>query len=293
MGVDREVHDETSLNDRDHLLEQVTAQNVSQLRLGRASFFTPQRLVAHIAENPGLAWRMRDQNEYVIAGSWRHRADIGHILEMTYGRWREDLLVFILDAFRKQGAKLVVSVLDDYSLYLALYARFGFIRLDEIIELEQLRPPNLPSAPPVTIRKMLPADQPAVLAVDEAAFPWLWRNSDEEFSWYGEQHGVEIYVADPDGLGVVGYAGLTIKGREGHLDRLAVAPGQQGLGFGAALLRFSVQRVAQAGVHRMALSTQSGNLRSQRLYRWFGFKPTFRTQKIYGFWLDGGESSVE
>lgn len=279
--------------DRSRLVEPVTPENAGCLRLSRASYFTPQRLSLHVSEYPGLVWRIAGQNEYVIGGHWRHRAEVGHILEMTYGRSRDVLLPFIVDVFRDLGARLVVITLDDLSLYRAFHAKFGFEQIDEIIELERTSVGGLPSASPVAIRRMLPEDLPAVVAVDEATFPWLWRNSREEFGWYGSQWGVEIYVAADEDSSIVGYAGLTIRGRDGHLDRLAVAPSCQGLGYGAALLRFSVERMVRAGVLRLALSTQANNKVSQQLYRWFGFRPTFRSQKIYGLWLNGGESGVE
>ncbi len=292
MEVDHELRREIDLPDRSHLIEEVTPESVGSLKLTRASYFTPQRLILHVSESPGFVWKIRGQNEYVIAGRWRHRDEIGHILEMTYGRHRDILLSFVLDVFRDRGTKLVVIPLDDLSLYRAFYAKFGFERLDEIIELERSNNKEIPPTVSLFINKMSPEDLPAVLAVDKASFPWLWRNSLEEFEWYGSQWGVETYVARDD-HGIIGYSGLTIRGLDGHLDRLAVLPSYQGQGYGSALLRYSIERMMQAGVRYIALSTQSSNKVSQQLYRLFGFRPTFRSQKIYGLWLDESFSIPE
>lgn len=280
------------LPDGNPSVEPVTLDNVGQLKLCKGSYYTPERLAAHIAEQPDLVWRVQGQHEYVIAGYWRHRVEIGQLLELTYGRHRDVLLSFILDVFRKKMARLVVVTLDDFSLYLAFYAKLGFQRLDEIIEMERIGVDNIPSTPSVAIRPFRQDDFADALTVDQAAFPWLWQNSMEEFRWYSSLEGVEVFVALDGEEKIVGYAGLTMRGRDGHLDRLAVLPSQQGSGYGAALVRYSIEHMLRTGVRRIALSTQTTNKTSQRLYRWFGFRPTFRAQKIYGLWLDGGNQIV-
>jgi ribosomal protein S18 acetylase RimI-like enzyme len=273
-------------------VEPVTLDNIGQLKLCKGSYYTIEKLTEHIAGQPGLVWRVRGQHEYVIAGHWRHRTEIGQILELTYGRSRKLLLPHILDIFRRQNSKLVVASLDDFSLYLAFYAKFGFERLDEIIEMERIGIDDIPATRPADIRRFHQEDLDETVHADQGAFPWLWRNSVEEFSWYVGLEGVEVYVARDADEKIVGYSGFTSRGREGHLDRLAVLPDYQGSGYGAALVRFSVERMLQKGARRIALSTQTNNTKSQRLYRWFGFRPTFRAQKIYGLWLDGGKPLV-
>ncbi|MCL5265320.1 MAG: GNAT family N-acetyltransferase [Chloroflexi bacterium] len=275
---------------RNELVEPVTQQNASHLRLCTSSRFTSQMLVRHIAENPDLAWKVRGENEYIVGGFWRHRAEIGHIVEMTLGRRADVLLSRLLDVFRDLGTKLVVVTLEDFSPDSASYRRLGLSQLDEIVEFERTGCNNLPPAAKIDIRGFAPQDFSAVLDVDHAAFPWLWRNSDDELRWYSNHGGVEIYVAD-GGSAIFGYAGLTINGKEGHLDRLAVVPDLQGKGLGAALLRFSIEQMARLGVRHVGLSTQHNNQRSQRLYRVFGFRPRLRSHKIYGLWLGGEEEA--
>ncbi|MBI5957029.1 MAG: GNAT family N-acetyltransferase, partial [Chloroflexi bacterium] len=72
----------------------------------------------------------------------------------------------------------------------------------------------------------------------------------------------------------------------GHLDRLGIHPSRQGLGYGADLLAFAIQRMASQGARRVGLSTQAENGRSQRLYEGFGFRRTGDSYQLYGLWLD-------
>jgi ribosomal-protein-alanine N-acetyltransferase len=122
------------------------------------------------------------------------------------------------------------------------------------------------------------------MEVDHAAFPWLWWNSQEEFDWYLGVPGVEAYVL-LEGERVVAYAGLTISGRQGHLDRLAVHPDVQTRGYGRALVLFVLQRMAARRVERVALTTQVDNYKSAGLYTALGFVRTAIRYPIYGVWL--------
>ncbi len=113
----------------------------------------------------------------------------------------------------------------------------------------------------------------ALVSLDHDAFPWLWRNSAEEFRLYLAMPEVEVWVG-LSGERLVSYVGLTHFPGWGHLDRIAVAPVAQSAGFGRESLRFAVHRVAELGARRMGLSTQGDNVRSQRLYESVGFRRT-------------------
>ena len=138
--------------------------------------------------------------------------------------------------------------------------------------------------PSLTLARVDGTDLGPVLEVDHRSFPWLWRNSAEEFAGYIAAPGVEVLIGRADGA-AVGYAGFTINRNWGHLDRLGVVEGAQGRGWGAALLAEALTRMAARGVTRVTLSTQETNVQSQRLYRGFGFRRTSDFHLIYGRWL--------
>ena len=264
----------------------LTAENVSKLRLLRNSRFASSALMLHVKENEQFCAQVAGSNEYAIGGRWRRRADIGYVVEMTQGPNREKLLNHLKDLFSRAGMQAVVVACDDVSLFVSFYAKHGFEKLDEIIELERSSTGRLPAVSNIVVRPCTPQDLEAVIDVDSHSFPWLWQNTRSELDWYYSLPDVEVYVAESPTEQVVGYTGITIRGPHGHLDRLAVHSSRQREGYGAALLNFAVRRLEQRRARHITLSTQANNLRSQNLYRKFGFHHTFRSQAIYGIRLD-------
>ncbi|MBA3449964.1 MAG: GNAT family N-acetyltransferase, partial [Chloroflexia bacterium] len=126
----------------------------------------------------------------------------------------------------------------------------------------------------------------AVVQIDDAAFPWLWRNNRTELDVYLNTPGVSVSVVEDDGE-TVGYVGVTLFSGWGHLDRIAVAPNLQGRGYGRDALALTFDAMRQRGACRVALSTQRLNVRSQRLYERFGFRRTYdHDYRLFGRWTD-------
>lgn len=264
----------------------LVVDRLPRLRLARNSRFTTSTLEQHVEENGNFCWVAAGTDEYVVGGRWRRRADIGHVIEMTQGRHRDALLERLTASFRRIGMTLVVVACDDFSLYVSFYSKQGFEKLDEIIELERYPGATSEPANGVRVRPYAHEDLAEAIETDRLAFPWLWQNNEAEFRWYLSMPGVEMYVAESQEGKIVGYAGLTINGSHGHLDRLAVHPDWQKKGYGTALLRATIERMERQRTKRITLSTQAHNVRSQSLYRKFGFHHTFRSQTIYGLRLD-------
>lgn len=238
-----------------------------------------------IGSNPGLAWRVDGTSEYVIGGHWRRRAEIGSVEELHARKHRRRLLVHLRNQLRQAGAALMVLSTVEQDRNLGAYLAEGFVVVDEIVRYQRDGTgPRVP-APDLPIRPLLAADRPRLLTVDHSAFPWLWWNSDEEFDWYLGLPGVEAYVL-LEGERVVGYAGITISGRQGHLDRLAVDPDYQARGYGKALVQHVLRRMAERRVERVALTTQVDNYKSAGLYAALGFVRTGVRYPIYGAWLN-------
>jgi ribosomal protein S18 acetylase RimI-like enzyme len=124
-----------------------------------------------------------------------------------------------------------------------------------------------------------------LLAIDHAAFPWLWQNCELEFETYGLTPGVELFLGLLDNQ-PVSYVGLTSYLGWGHLDRIAVLPELQGQGLGQEGLAFALDRLAMQGSRRVGLSTQRSNVHSQHLYERFGFRRAWGNDyRVYGRYL--------
>jgi len=81
---------------------------------------------------------------------------------------------------------------------------------------------------------------------------------------------------------VFGYVIAALGAGDAHLLNIAVAPGQQGRGFGRQLLS-KVIRVAHDGdAERLLLEVRPSNLRAQAIYRKVGFQLLSRRPRYYG-----------
>ena len=264
------------------------SRDVDALHLGWSSAFSPRDLEEHLRRHPGLSWWVPANGEYLIGGPWRHRDEIAVIQELTARVRTEALVAAFTGACRERGLRLAVMLDQHESRREEFYARIGFDLLQEIVIYELPCLPR-PIPAPATLRfaPVTPATRGALLAVDHAAFPWLWWNSAAEFDAYAALYGVELFLGcEPDGT-PVSYVGITSYRGWGHLDRIAVIPDRQGAGYGLEALNFAVGRLAEHGARRVGLSTQADNARSQHLYERYGFRRTGGGDySIYGVWLD-------
>jgi ribosomal-protein-alanine N-acetyltransferase len=81
---------------------------------------------------------------------------------------------------------------------------------------------------------------------------------------------------------VAGFAIASLGAGEAHLLNLAVAPSEQGLGFGGRLLRKVIEVARERGAERIFLEVRPSNLRAQVIYRKVGFEFLSRRPKYYG-----------
>jgi ribosomal protein S18 acetylase RimI-like enzyme len=135
--------------------------------------------------------------------------------------------------------------------------------------LDDVAPP--PEVPGVDLRRGRRREQAEALAVDHDAFDPFWRldgaGLDEALT---ATTAVHFQVAR-DPTGVVGYAVCGRAGHRGYVQRLAVAPGSQGRGIGAALLTDGLRWLRRWGARDALVNTQEHNARSLRLYQRSGF----------------------
>lgn len=238
-----------------------------------------------------------DTLEYVVVGLWRHRRDIAQIHEIAAVRHAEVLVAAARERCQTAGNTMVLAIEMHDGRTSAFYGRAGLLPVEDVItyELDARRPRPAPTGS-LRFRTALPevaSDLRTLLEIDHAAFPWLWRNSEQEFRVYGDASDVQLLLGF-DGDEPVSYSGATIYAGWGHLDRIAVRPDRQGHGDGFETLARTVEAMVGLGAVRVGLSTQHDNERSQRLYERFGFRrsPVY-DYRLYGADLRDGQPSGE
>lgn len=145
---------------------------------------------------------------------------------------------------------------------------------------------RLPATDTGPVRKARADDRPAVIAVDNRAFPPFWRldgaGLDEAL---GATPHRRFRVVQPDG-GVVGYAVTGRTGRRGYLQRVAVDPPHQGRGLGRALVVDALRWLRRWRVEDVLVNTPEGNQAALALYEGLGFRHERRRLSVLTMGLD-------
>lgn len=121
----------------------------------------------------------------------------------------------------------------------------------------------------VSVRPFTPADLPAVVEVERAAFAEPWRHDAASFGAIALRY--PYFVVAEDAQGVCGYQFSTIDGAVGYLVRIAVDPRVSGQGIAIRLMAESVRYFQRGGARSIALNTEESNTRAHALYERFGF----------------------
>jgi len=271
--------------------------DVDSLRLGWQTKIDPEEVRRALFSYPGRSVWLPETLEFAVVTPWRHRDEVGNVRHLVAVRHPELLIETAVERCAAEGAVLVVSIELEEVRKPAFYRGVGFELLEEVMtyELDRLPPPGRLSGK----LRFVPVDpsdvaaRSALLAIDHAAFPWVWRNNDLEFQTYGLTPGVELFLGLLDGRPIA-YVGLTSYLGWGHLDRIAVLPSVQGQGYGQEALAFAIDRLARHGARRVGLSTQRGNAHSQHLYERFGFRRSWGNDyRLYGRFLRPVDESGE
>ena len=261
-------------------------KDIPALRLpGRRGAESIRKLLQH---HPGRSVWVPSTLEYALIGPWRNRTEIASIEELVAVRHVEELLRAAVARSSAHGDELVLTVELDSRRTPARYERAGLEMLEEVITYEMgITGEPWSRSDRVRQVRINAFDEEAierVIEIDNASFPWLWRNSRAEFDAYLQTPGVELWIVEADGEPVA-YFGMTLFPEWGHLDRIAVVPEHQGRGFGLEALGLAVDTMRRRGARRVGLSTQGTNWRSQRLYERFGFQRTpDHHYRLFGAW---------
>jgi ribosomal protein S18 acetylase RimI-like enzyme len=268
------------------IVRTLAPEDVPALRLpGRRGAESVRRLLDRY---PGRSVWVPATLEYALIGPWRNRPEIASIEDLVAVRHLEELLRAAVERCADHSDELILTVELDSRRSPARYERARLEMLEEVItyELGSVREP-WSGSDHIRLVRVQANDEAAidlVTRIDQASFPWLWRNNRAEFDVYLHTPGVEVWLVEA-GKKPVAYFGVTLFPDWGHLDRIAVVPEQQGRGFGLETLGLAVATMRKRGARRVGLSTQRSNRRSQRLYERFGFQrtPTY-DYRLFGAW---------
>ena len=128
----------------------------------------------------------------------------------------------------------------------------------------------------VLLRRAVPADVPALVALERASFshPWTVAQLEEEVA--GGSRGMVLVLEGPPGAGRWGGLRASCAFRlvldEMHVMNLAVAPPARRRGLARWLLRFAMGRARREGAVRALLEVRAGNREAVALYESLGFR---------------------
>jgi ribosomal protein S18 acetylase RimI-like enzyme len=266
---------------RDATPRPISREIAASLRIPWSSLLSRQELEEHVERYPHASWYVPGTNSYLVAGPWRRRDDIVEVLE-THGDSHRAALWDALLGGGAFGAVLVDP--SEFRTAPDFYHARGVRPLEDVLVLRTSALPGPAMRADIEMSRARKRALRDVMALDAAAFPWLWRNSRAEFEDYLATPGVQIWTAYREGR-TVGYIGFTDLGGWGHVDRIAVEERERGQGYGASLLGRALYILHDLGARYVQLSTQSSNEQSLRLYRRFGFKPARGGYRLQGRYL--------
>jgi ribosomal protein S18 acetylase RimI-like enzyme len=265
----------------------LTSETAARHRFDWASRLDINDLNRTLAVYPGRSTWIPAADEFLVVSPWRNREEIASVAQISAVRKLDELIAASRAASFQLGANAFVMPEWNETRNPRFYERNGLDQLEDVISFEVdasvSRPADIQLDAPIRLITSDSSLLDRILAIDHAAFPWLWRNSRLEFEHYLFTPGVEIWALREPGGEPVSYVGITSYAGWGHLDRVAVDPELQGSGYGQRAVRFAIARLRQLGARRIGLSTQRSNIRSQRLYARVGFQQTWQNDyRIYG-----------
>lgn len=153
---------------------------------------------------------------------------------------------------------------------------FGFTYGEQIITLRRgdVRAPDMPTIPDLSIRIARTDELPTLIKVDHAAFVPPWQMSANDIRQAEKVSAITTVATLPTDGGerIVGYQLSTQYFDGAHLARLAVERDYQGRGIGGALVADLLRYFNRKGVYAMTVNTQESNIASQQVYIRYGFQ---------------------
>ena len=143
----------------------------------------------------------------------------------------------------------------------------------------------LQPAQAVSLRPLVEADLPAVLAIEQSAFLIPWTRA----SFLHELHNPHgrLLVADEQGQ-VIGYFCNWLVADEVHVLRVAVHPDHRQRGVGKLLLQATLAEARRCSAHSASLEVRRSNLPAIALYQELGFRQVAVRRRYY----ENGEDAL-
>ena len=138
----------------------------------------------------------------------------------------------------------------------------------------------------VLLRRALPADTEAIVAIERVSFPTPWSRA---LLAHELRQAENIYLVAEIGGEVAGFIGLWRVLDEGHICTLAVDPGHRRRGLGELLVLAALREAAGSGSNAVHLEYRVSNRGAASLYRKLGFE---RVGLRQGYYSDTGEDAV-
>ena len=128
------------------------------------------------------------------------------------------------------------------------------------------------------VRPTLPADLPAIQAIEAVSFsdPWSARDFLETLA-----AGVLFLAAVDDDGRVLGYLVARQMADEGEILNVGVDPQRRRIGVGHALVSAALARLQALGARQVYLEVRESNLAARALYGGFGFAEVSKRVKYY------------
>ena len=137
------------------------------------------------------------------------------------------------------------------------------------------------------VRRMVPADLDAVVAIEREVFLFPWTRGNFSDSLESGYHCLVLEQCEE----VLGYGVMTIGAEEAHLLTLSIAAGSQRKGWGERLLREFIRIAKERLARTMFLDVRESNRAAARLYERIGFRQIAKRRGYYPA-MGGREDSL-
>ena len=128
------------------------------------------------------------------------------------------------------------------------------------------------------IREMREEDAAQAARLERLVFARPWS---EQALRESLKHKGYIFAAAEEEGKICGYCGLQTVLEEGEITNVAVLPEYQGRQIGTELIRWILERAAEAGVTKIYLEVRESNERAIHLYQKFGFEKVGARKGFY------------
>lgn len=192
------------------------------------------------------------------------------------GASAERLIGQTIASLQAAGQPFQLTALTDEAWLLKLLHEQKFVIADHLCFYQRTRRSLPTPAGSALLRPLRQDELTALTALDNAAFPPLWRMADAELLEL--IFTCRVQAAAVDGQ-LAGYVALSLHPapdrhdeNQAQLSRLAVYPAFQGQGIGRQLLLDSIAYAHAQGCYRILLNTPESNPTAQRLYESLHFR---------------------